>query len=62
MVLIFGQMKGDEIFVAANKLSNQFSIVIPEAVREALNIHIGNHVQFNLEKDRRISIKKLKRQ
>ena len=59
IVLVFGRMKGDEIFMAANKLSNQFSIVVPEAVRETLKIHIGDHVKFNLEKDKRISMEKL---
>ena len=51
-------MKGGEKFIAASKLSKQNSLVIPEPIRKMLQVNIGDLVQYWLEPDSRISIKK----
>lgn len=58
IILVANQMQGGEIFIAASKLSKQNGLVIPDPIRKILNLDIGNIIQFWLEPDRRISIKK----
>ena len=58
IILVANKMRGGEIFLGASKLSTQNTLVVPEAVRELLKIDLGNILQFWLEPDGRISIKK----
>lgn len=58
IILISSAMKGGEIFITAAKLSKQNSLVIPEPIRKMLQLNIGDLVQYWLEPDNRISIKR----
>ena len=58
IILVATAMKAGEIFIASAKLSKQNTLVIPEPVRKMLQLKAGDIIQYWLEPDNRISIKK----